>query len=299
MINQEPFEDYLVFLKIEKGLSINTVNSYKRDINQYIDYLNKNKIESFQVIDRYLILEYFSSQKELKKADNTIIRMFSSVRKFHQYLKQEGYTQDDPMQYVKTPKKADSLPKIVSMQQIDQLLQTPDTSKPLGIRDRAILEVMYATGLRITELIELTTNDIHLSMKLIQIVGKGNKERLIPIGEEGCKWLDYYMAQSREQLLKKSNQNTAVVFLNSRGMPLSRQGVWKNIKKLAQKAGLKKNITPHTLRHSFATHLLENGADLRIVQELLGHANVSTTQIYTHITKHRLKDVYTAYHPRA
>lgn len=128
--------------------------------------------------------------------------MFSSVRKFHQYLKQEGYTQDDPMQYVKTPKKADSLPKIVSMQQIDQLLQTPDTSKPLGIRDRAILEVMYATGLRITELIELTTNDIHLSMKLIQIVGKGNKERLIPIGEEGCKWLDYYMTQSREQLLK-------------------------------------------------------------------------------------------------
>ncbi|SFB88019.1 integrase/recombinase XerD [Alkalibacterium subtropicum] len=299
MINREPFDDYLVFLKIEKGLSVNTVSSYRRDIEQYISYLDGNEIQSWKEIDRYLLLAFFSDQKKMLKADNTIIRMFSSIRKFHQYLKQEGYTQEDPMLYVKTPKKADALPKIVSMQQIDQLLQAPDTTKPLGIRDRAILEVMYATGLRITELIELTTNDIHLSMKLIQIVGKGNKERLIPIGDMGCKWLDYYMTTSRPKLLEKAKQETAVIFLNSRGSPLSRQGVWKNIKKLALKAGLKKSITPHTLRHSFATHLLENGADLRVVQELLGHANVSTTQIYTHITKHRLKDVYTTYHPRA
>lgn len=299
MLNREPFDDYIVFLKIEKGLSANTVSSYRRDIEQYIAYLDENEIQSWEGIDRYLLLAFFNDQKKMKKADNTIIRMFSSIRKFHQYLKQEGYTQEDPMLYVKTPKKADTLPKIVSMQQIDQLLQTPDTTKPLGIRDRAILEVMYATGLRITELIELTTNDIHLSMKLIQIVGKGNKERLIPIGDMGCKWLEYYMTTTRPKLLEKAKQETAVIFLNSRGSPLSRQGVWKNIKKLAQKAGLKKSITPHTLRHSFATHLLENGADLRVVQELLGHANVSTTQIYTHITKHRLKDVYTTYHPRA
>ncbi|MFO8069791.1 MAG: site-specific tyrosine recombinase XerD [Alkalibacterium sp.] len=299
MLNLEPFDDYIVFLKIEKGLANNTISSYQRDIGQYIDYLNKHKIKSWKEIDRYLLLDYFSEQKALKKADNTIIRMFSSVRKFHQYLKQEGYAEEDPMLYVKTPKKADSLPKIVSMQQIDQLLQTPDTTKPLGIRDRAILEVMYATGLRITELIELTTNDVHLSMKLIQIVGKGNKERLIPIGDMGCKWLDYYMTTTRPKLLEKASQETSVIFLNSRGRPLSRQGVWKKIKQLAQKAGLKKSITPHTLRHSFATHLLENGADLRVVQELLGHANVSTTQIYTHITKHRLKDVYSTYHPRA
>lgn len=299
MLNLEPFEDYIVFLKIEKGLSDNTVSSYHRDIRQYIDYLNDNKITAWEEIDRYLLLAYFSEQKELKKADNTIIRKFSSIRKFHQYLKQEGHAQEDPMLYVKTPKKADTLPKVVSMQQIDQLLQTPDTSKPLGIRDRAILEVMYATGLRITELIELTTNDVHISMKLIQIVGKGNKERLVPIGDMGCKWLDYYLTTTRPRLLEKASQETSVIFLNSRGKPLSRQGVWKNIKKLTQKAGLQKKITPHTLRHSFATHLLENGADLRVVQELLGHANVSTTQIYTHITKHRLKDVYSTYHPRA
>ncbi|GEK90964.1 site-specific tyrosine recombinase XerD [Alkalibacterium kapii] len=299
MIDHEPFDEYLVFLKIEKGLSSNTVSSYKRDIEQYISFLDKNKVKSFAAIDRYLILAYFGEQKKMNKADNTIIRMFSSIRKFHQYLKQEGHTEDDPMLYVKTPKKADTLPKTVSMQQIDKLLLTPDTNKPLGVRDRAILEVMYATGLRISELIELKTNDLHLSMKLIQIVGKGNKERLIPIGDEGCKWLEYYMTTSRVQLLKKTELETSVVFLNVRGKPLSRQGVWKNIKKLALKAGLSRGITPHTLRHSFATHLLENGADLRVVQELLGHANVSTTQIYTHITKHRLKDVYTTYHPRA
>lgn len=299
MLNLDPFDEYIVFLKIEKGLSNNTVSSYQRDIKQYIEYLNQNNINTWEEIDRYLLLTYFSEQKALKKADNTIIRMFSSIRKYHQYLKQEGHSTEDPMLYVKTPKKADTLPKIVSMQQIDQLLQTPDTTKPLGIRDRAILEVMYATGLRITELIELTTNDIHLSMKLIQIVGKGNKERLIPIGDMGCKWLDYYMSTTRPKLLAKASQETSVVFLNSRGRPLSRQGVWKKIKQLAQKAGLKKSITPHTLRHSFATHLLENGADLRVVQELLGHANVSTTQIYTHITKHRLKDVYSTFHPRA
>jgi len=299
MLDLEPFEEYVVFLKIEKGLSANTVSSYQRDIAQYIEYLKENEVKTWEEIDRYLLLAFFSRQKEMEKADNTIIRMFSSIRKFHQYLKQEGHTKEDPMLYVKTPKKADSLPKIVSMQQIDQLLQTPDTTKPLGIRDRAILEVMYATGLRITELIELTTNDVHLSMKLIQIVGKGNKERLIPIGDMGCKWLDYYLTTTRPKLMEKASQDTNVIFLNSRGSPLSRQGVWKNIKKLAKKAGLKKSITPHTLRHSFATHLLENGADLRVVQELLGHANVSTTQIYTHITKHRLKDVYSTYHPRA
>lgn len=299
MLDRTPIDDYIVFLKVEKGLAENTVDSYRRDIEHYLTFLKNNNISDWKKIDRYLLLNYFSAEKEANKADNTIIRMFSSIRKFHQFLKQENYTSEDPMLYVKTPKKAETLPKIISMDHIDQLIQTPDTSKVLGIRDRTILEVLYATGLRITELIDLTVDDVHLSMKLIQVVGKGNKERLIPIGEIGTKWLDYYLTTARPELLKKASKETSTIFLNARGTPLSRQGIWKKIKQLSREAGLSDTITPHTLRHSFATHLLENGADLRVVQELLGHSDVSTTQIYTHITKHRLKDVYSLYHPRA
>lgn len=299
MLNKTVLEDYLVFLKIEKGLSLNTVESYERDLLHYISYLNKYSVKNWEEIDRYLLLSFFNDERQSEKSDNTIIREFSSLRKFHQFLKQEGYTQEDPMLYVQTPKKSETLPKIISMNQVERLLNSPDTTKPLGIRDRAIIEVLYATGLRISELIELTTDEIHLSMKLIQVVGKGNKERLIPIGEMGTYWLDYYMKNARPHLIKKAEKDTAIIFLNAKGSPLSRQGVWKKLKQLSREAGIQYSITPHTLRHSFATHLLENGADLRVVQELLGHSNISTTQIYTHITKHRLKDVYSKYHPRA
>lgn len=299
MLKDTALEDYLVFLKVEKGLSLNTVESYKRDILHYMKYLDNYSIKKWEEIDRYILLSFFSDERQSDKSDNTIIRQFSSLRKFHQFLKQEGYTAEDPMLYVQTPKKSDTLPKIISMDQVECLLNSPDTTKPLGIRDRAIIEVLYATGLRISELIELTTEEVHLSMKLIQVVGKGNKERLIPIGELGTYWLDYYMTNARPHLLRRAKKDTPVIFLNSRGAPLSRQGVWKKLKQLSREAGIQSSITPHTLRHSFATHLLENGADLRVVQELLGHSNISTTQIYTHITKHRLKDVYSEFHPRA
>ncbi|WP_161877973.1 site-specific tyrosine recombinase XerD [Alkalibacterium sp. MB6] len=299
MLDRNPLDEYLLFLIIEKGLAENTVDSYKRDIEQYLLYLEKNQIKEWKEIDRYLLLNYFSDEKKAKKSDNTIIRMFSSLRKFHQFLKQENITDEDPMLFVKTPKKAETLPKIISMDHIERLIQTPDTSKPIGVRDRTILEVLYATGLRISELTSLTVDDIHLSMKLIQVVGKGNKERLIPIGEQAAKWLDYYLTTTRPLLMKKAVKESPIIFLNARGTPLTRQGIWKNLKQLAQTAGISGNISPHTLRHSFATHLLENGADLRVVQELLGHSDVSTTQIYTHITKHRLKDIYSHYHPRA
>lgn len=299
MLDRTPLEEYLLFLIIEKGLAENTVASYKRDIEQYLLYLEKHAIKDWKEIDRYLLLNYFSDEKKSNKSDNTIIRMFSSLRKFHQFLKQENVTDEDPMLFIKTPKKAETLPKIISMAHIDRLIQAPDTTKPIGVRDRTILEVLYATGLRISELTSLTVDDIHLSMKLIQVVGKGNKERLIPIGEQAAKWLDYYLTSTRPLLIKKATKESSVIFLNARGTPLTRQGIWKNLKQLAQTAGISGNISPHTLRHSFATHLLENGADLRIVQELLGHSDVSTTQIYTHITKHRLKDIYTHYHPRA
>lgn len=298
-LGKEALEEYLIFLKIERGLSKNSIESYQRDLTQYIAYLNQEKITSWDQVDRYIILNFLEHQKNGLKSDNSLIRMISSLRRFHQFLKQENITSEDPMLYIQTPKKAQTLPKVISTKQIDILLSIPDVSNKIGIRDRAILEVMYATGIRISELVNLKLEELHLSMNLIQTIGKGDKERILPIGEQGVKWVEYYLEYSRPKLEMKSAQTSPYVFLNLRGTQLSRQGVWKKIKKLVQQAGITQNVTPHTLRHSFATHLLENGADLRVVQELLGHSDISTTQIYTHITKHRLKEVYDTYHPRA
>ena len=202
------------------------------------------------------------------------------------------------MLHIDTPKKAGTLPSVLSFSQVEKLLQVPNTHTHLGRRDRTILEVMYATGLRVSELTHLKLNDLHLELGLIQTVGKGNKERILPIGEQAVMWLEEYLLLTRAHLERK-DEPSEWVFLNHRGGQLSRQGVWKNIRKMVQAAGIQKEVTPHTLRHSFATHLLENGADLRIVQELLGHADISTTQIYTHISKKRLQSVYQNYHPRA
>lgn len=298
-INREPFEEYLVHLKIERDLAENSVKSYQRDIQKYIDFLEAEKIVEWNKIDRYNIVLFMQRLKEDNQSPNSIIRMTSSLRQFHQYLRQEKITEQDPMQYVDTPKKAEVLPKVMSLKEVEGLLQTPNVATEIGLRDRAILEVMYATGLRISELVHLEMDELHLTMGFIQTVGKGNKERILPIGGEAVKWLNEYLIDSRPIFESRSAEESPYVFLNARGGGLSRQGVWKNLKKTVQKAGIKKNVTPHMLRHSFATHLLENGADLRIVQELLGHSDISTTQIYTHITKARMKDVYEQYHPRA
>jgi len=295
----DSLEEYFVYLKIEKGLSPNSINSYKRDLVQYLNFITEEKIESLNDIDRYTILSFMQSQRETGKSNNSMIRMISSLRKFHQYLKQEDLTETDPMLLVDTPKKAQNLPKVMSMSEVEKLLEISDTSKPLGLRDRTMLEVMYATGVRISELVSLRLDELHLPMSMIQTKGKGDKERIIPIGDTAIYWMKQYLELSRPKLSMKNAEEEPYVFLNSRGGTLSRQGVWKKIKKLVKQANIKSDVTPHTLRHSFATHLLENGADLRIVQELLGHSDISTTQIYTHITKHRLKNVYNEYHPRA
>lgn len=298
-LNTNPLGEYLVFLKIERGLSANSIQSYERDLRQYMTYLKKSAIKDWNEIDRLVILAYLQQQKAEGKSDNSLIRMVSSLRRFHQFLKQEAITEEDAMQHIDTPKKGQTLPKVMSLKDVDKLIEVPDTSKPLGLRDRAILEVMYATGLRISELVHLEMNELHLPMSLIQTTGKGNKERILPVGDAAVYWLEQYLERSRPILARKSKEEVSEVFLNTRGGSLSRQGVWKKMKQMVREAGIKQNVTPHTLRHSFATHLLENGADLRIVQELLGHSDISTTQIYTHITKHRLKDVYSTYHPRA
>lgn len=295
---QEQITDYLHYLTIERGLTENTKKSYQRDLLQYLSFLQKQKIAGWQEVDRFTVVSFLQELKEGGRSNATIARMITSLRRFHQFLRQERYTDHDPMQHIDSPKKQQKLPDTLSLGEVEKLLATPDTNETLGLRDRAILEVMYATGLRVSELINLKLNDIHLEMGLLQTLGKGDKERIVPLGEIAIKWVRRYLAEARPYLTRK-NPEEPHLFVNNHGSGLSRQGIWKNLKAIVQKAGIYKTVTPHTLRHSFATHLLENGADLRTVQELLGHADISTTQIYTHITKKRMTDVYKQYFPRA
>ncbi len=298
-LDREPLAEYIIHLKIERDLAANSIESYERDIHQYIHFLEKEKITDWNEIDRYDIVLFFQEMKESGKSESSIVRMTSSLRQYHQYLRQEKIAEKDPMQFVETAKTGETLPKVLSIKEVERLIETPDTDHEIGLRDRAILELMYATGLRISELVNLRLDELYLTMGFIQTIGKGNKERIIPIGDEAVKWLNEYFKYSRPLFESRADERSPYVFLNARGRGLTRQGVWKNLKKTVQVSGIKKNVTPHMLRHSFATHLLENGADLRIVQELLGHSDISTTQIYTHITTARKKNVYDQYHSRA
>lgn len=223
---KEDLEEYIRYLQIERGLADNTIESYKRDLNQYLVYLEKNELRDWEKIDRYTILSFMQELKETKKSSATVIRMVSSLRKFHQYLKQEQRSSVDPMLHIDTPKKAHHLPKVLSMTEVEKLIETPNTNEILGLRDRAILEVMYATGLRVTELTELKMDDLHLSLGLIQTIGKGDKERIIPIGDLAIKWIENYLKYSRNKL-EKPSKRSPYLFLNHHGRKLTRQGIWK------------------------------------------------------------------------
>ncbi|MGX6961130.1 site-specific tyrosine recombinase XerD [Vagococcus xieshaowenii] len=295
---KQVIEEYLHHLKVERGLSKNSIESYTRDLMQYATFLEEEAIEEWQSVDRYHVLAFLKKLNDEGKSAATSIRMVSTLRKFHQFLRIERLTDHDPMQYVETPKKGRTLPKTLSLEEVEKIINAPDTQSILGIRDRAIFEVMYATGLRVTELITLKLDDLHLSLGLIQTIGKGDKERIIPLGDHAIKWITTYLDEARP-LLADARKPTDILFLNHRGGGFTRQGIWKNLKQYVVQTGIKSEVTPHTLRHSFATHLLENGADLRVVQELLGHSDISTTQIYTHITKKRMAEVYKQYFPRA
>ena len=288
-------QDYLHYLKIERGLSENTRQSYRQDLKQYQQFLVSQKLTSFTE-DRFIILGFLQAQTTAKKAQSSITRSISTLRKFYQYLAREGRIQKDPMLQIDSPKQGRHLPAVLSSEEIERLLKTPDTSTPLGLRDRAILEVLYATGLRVSELVHMKLTALHLSLGLIQTLGKGDKERIIPIGDVAVDWINQYLERSRNRLTK--GKDSPYLFVNFHGNGLTRQGIWKNLKVIVQAAGIDKDVTPHTLRHSFATVMLENGADLRIVQELLGHSDISTTQIYTHISKKHLTEVYQRSHPR-
>lgn len=294
---KEQIEDYLHDLKIERGLAENTITSYRLDLQEFESFLETAHIQNFAKVDQLTILNFLKQQQSAGKARNSVTRMVSTLRRFFQYLVQNEKLTVDPMAEVKAPKKGRPLPQVLTVSEVNQLLAAPDTSNKYGIRDRAILEVMYATGLRVSELVHLKMGELHLEMGLIQTVGKGNKERIIPIGDVAIDWIDRYLNQSRPLLLKQ--RTSPYLFLNAHGSGLSRQSIWQKIQTYVSIAGIRKHVTPHTLRHSFATHILENGADLRIVQELLGHSDISTTQIYTHISKKRLAEVYRKAHPRA
>ncbi|USS89607.1 site-specific tyrosine recombinase XerD [Fructilactobacillus cliffordii] len=293
----EDLENYLHYLVVERGLAANSVQSYRQDLTQFIDYLQQHHLTSWGVIDQFTILSYLEREKKTGKARNSVIHSVSSLRKFFQYLMRMKVITVDPMQKIATPKRGTHLPSVLTDQEVQRLLAVPDVQKKLGLRDRAILEVLYATGLRVSELVNLKLQDLHLEMHLIQTLGKGNKERIVPIDDVAIEWLTRYLDTARSELLKQTAN--AYVFLNAHGHQLSRQSVWKMLKQMAVAAVIQKNITPHTLRHTFATHLLENGADLRTVQELLGHADISTTQIYTHVSHEHLTHEYQKYHPRA
>lgn len=293
----EQIEDYLHYLQVERGLSANTIQSYRQDL-QEADAFFKTQTKSIAEIDQFVILNFLEQLQQQHKARNTVIRVVSTLRRFFQYLVQFGVIKDDPMLKVDSPKKAQTLPDVLTVAQVNQLLSMPNTNQKLGIRDRAILETLYATGLRVSELVNLKLGDLHLPMNLLQTIGKGDKERIIPISDVAVDWLNRYLTTTRVALLD-GKPNTEFIFLNAHGRQLTRQAIWLMIKKYVNQAGIKRHVTPHTLRHSFATHLLENGADLRIVQELLGHSDISTTQIYTHVSHQHLTEVYNKYHPRA
>lgn len=294
---EDHLQSFIHYLTVEKGLSKNTLESYKRDLKQFIAYLRKSEQSKIEEISRQNIVSYLMVLREQGKATSTISRSMASIRAFFQFLLRDQKIISDPSIHLETPKIERRLPKVLSIAEVEALLQAPQSSTAFGQRDRAMLELLYATGIRVSELISLSLEDVHLQMGFVKCLGKGSKERVIPLGRVAIESLEQYIQVGRHKLDKK--KRSKALFLNHHGNPISRQGFWKIIKKHAKDAGIEKDIMPHTIRHSFATHLLENGADLRSVQEMLGHADISTTQIYTHVTKTRLKDVYSKAHPRA
>lgn len=294
----ELIDDYERYLLIDQGKSQNTIQSYMRDLKKFVTFINEQELVEINNINKDTIQLYIISLNKAGFAASTTNRMISTLKNFFHYLIREQKMDHNPMDLIQGAKNRKHLPKTLSSKEIDRLLEAPDTETNNGIRDRAILEVMYASGLRVSELTHLKMNELHLELGFIQTVGKGDKERIIPIGEEALFWIKKYLEEVYPIYSKKSTDST-ILFLTQRGKQFTRQGIWKNLKKYVNLAGIDHEVSPHILRHSFATHLLENGADLRMVQELLGHSDISTTQIYTHVSKQRLQEIYRNSFPRA
>ena len=288
---------FLHFLVVEKGLSKNTLEAYSRDLIQYFRFLDAQGITDLLKTQTDTLYEYLGTLRTRKLSGRTQARILSALRSFYRFLQEESLRKDNPTLPLQGPKPKRTLPHTLSELEVETLIHQPKIESPRGLRDAAMLEVLYATGLRVSELTSLTLDQLELEAHLIRTLGKGSKERLVPIGKAATQCLTDYLEKGRPPLLKYPM--APWVFLNNRGGRLSRQGFWKILGQYGRQAGILKKISPHTLRHTFATHLLEGGADLRSIQTMLGHADISTTQIYTLVTHEHLREVYRRYHPRA
>jgi len=294
---QGKIQEFIDYLAIERGLAKNTLQAYKRDLFQYWTYLDQRGTKSWQETEQKNILSFLMYLQGQGQTSNSISRKLAAIKSFYRFLLVENYLPKNPAELLSTPKLERKLPRVLTLEEVEKLLTTPRDRTPASLRDKAMLELLYAAGLRVSELVSLKLLDINLAMGYLKCFGKGSKERVVPLGSLAQRAISIYLEKGRPFLAK--GKSSDYLFLNQHGQVLTRQGFWKIIKKYAKEAGINKEITPHTLRHSFATHLLENGADLRSVQEMLGHVDISTTQIYTHLTKQKLKEIYDATHPRA
>ncbi len=293
---KELIDTFLSYLSVERGLASNTVTSYREDLNVYLDFMQKGGITALSRIAKNDITDFMLDQKGRGISANSIARRLAAIRMFHRFLVRERVLKNDPSVLIESPKLWKKVPDTLSLNEIEALIGQPQTNTILGIRDKAILETLYATGMRVSEVVNLKIEWLNLDVGFLRCLGKGRKERVIPLGKKAVASISRYLQTARPAFLK--NKESEYLYLSRFGKRISRQSLWKLIKKYALKARIKKNIRPHILRHSFATHLLEHGADLRSVQEMLGHSNISTTQIYTHINKERLKSVHKMFHPR-
>jgi len=293
---KELIDEFLSYLSVERGLSDNTLESYRRDLERFFEYLKTRHIVSVQRVTRQTIPSFMFSEKDRGLSANSVSRELACLKTFFKFLVRENKIKENPTGVIESPKLWKKLPDTLDVKEVELLLKTPNLRELMGIRDKACLELMYATGMRVSELINLKMNDLNMDVGFVKCFGKGNKERIVPFGRKARESAVRYLDKARSKFLKKKISN--FLFLTRLGKPMSRQTFWKTIKKYTRLAGIKKNITPHSLRHSFATHILERGADLRIVQEMLVLADISSTQIYTHINKERLKSIHHKFHPR-
>lgn len=291
------FQDYLTMLRVERNVSPQTLEAYQRDLNQYLAFILDKSVTSVSNISQMHIREYIRKLNEMGMAPSSIARIFSSIRSYHKFLSAERIVVENPTLVLSSPKAIKKLPNVLMEEEISAIIDAVEVTSKFASRDKAIIEMLYSCGLRVSELCDLSLNQLFLDDDMIRVMGKGMKERLLPVGGQAKKLLNEYLIHSRLSFQK--DKKAISVFLSQNGNPLTRAMINNILRKWTQTAGITKPISPHTLRHSFATHLLEGGADLRFVQALLGHSDISTTQIYTHLDKHHLKEVYKTYHPRS